>query len=76
MNTRLPVTTGRKVMRALERAGFILHHATGSHHIYRHAIELELRVTVPLHNGDLKPGTLRQIVKQSGLSPEEFRELL
>ncbi len=34
-------------------------------------------VTVPVHSGrDLKPGTLRSIIKQAGLSLEEFRALL
>jgi predicted RNA binding protein YcfA (HicA-like mRNA interferase family) len=42
----------------------------------RHAIDLARRVTVPTHNRDLKPGTLRQIIKQNGLSVEEFTELL
>jgi hypothetical protein len=38
--------------------------------------DLTRRVTVPTHNRDLKPGTLRQIIKLSGLSVEEFNELL
>jgi hypothetical protein len=34
-------------------------------------------VTVPVHSGrDLKPGTLRSIIRQAGLSVEEFKELL
>jgi len=34
-------------------------------------------VTVPVHSSrDLKPGTLRSIIKQAGLSLEEFRALL
>jgi predicted RNA binding protein YcfA (HicA-like mRNA interferase family) len=76
MSGGLPVATSRKVIKALERAGFIEHHATGSHAIMRHRIDHSLRVTVPMHNRDLKPGTLRQIVKQSGLSVEEFGKLL
>jgi predicted RNA binding protein YcfA (HicA-like mRNA interferase family) len=34
-------------------------------------------VTVPLHGSkDLKPGTLRSIIKQAGLSVEQFVDLL
>jgi predicted RNA binding protein YcfA (HicA-like mRNA interferase family) len=76
MSGGLPVLTGRKVIKALEQAHFIVHHTTGSHVILRHVIDLARRVTVPTHNRDLKPGTLRQIIKQSGLSVEEFNKLL
>jgi predicted RNA binding protein YcfA (HicA-like mRNA interferase family) len=76
MSGRLPVLTGRKVIKALEQADFLVHHTTGSHVILRHSIDLARRVTVPTHNRDLKPGALRQIIKQGGLSVEEFNELL
>jgi predicted RNA binding protein YcfA (HicA-like mRNA interferase family) len=34
-------------------------------------------VIVPVHgNRDLKPGTIRSIIRQSGLSVSEFRDLL
>jgi predicted RNA binding protein YcfA (HicA-like mRNA interferase family) len=34
-------------------------------------------VTVPVHLGrDLKPGTLRTIIRQAGVKVDEFRELL
>ena len=76
MNARLPAIPGRKVIKALENAGFIVHHTTGSHVILRHASNLALRVSVPSHNRDLKAGTIRHIIKESGLSVEEFNELL
>jgi predicted RNA binding protein YcfA (HicA-like mRNA interferase family) len=38
----------------------------------RHVVKINRRVTVPAHNRDLKPGTMRFIIKQSGLSIEEF----
>ena len=76
MSPRLPALKPRVVIRALERAGFFLHHATGSHQILKHPDRSAARVTVPLHNRDLKRGTLGSIIKQAGLSPEEFLELL
>ncbi len=76
MTQGLPVSTARKVIKALLTAGFIEHHTTGSHVIMRHSTDLNRRITIPLHSGDLKTGTMRVIVKQSGLSVERFRELL
>lgn len=76
MSPGLPVATSRKVIQALTKAGFIEHHTTGSHVIMRHAVDTHRRVTVPMHNRDLKPGTLRQIIKQCGMSVEEFCEYL
>ena len=32
-------------------------------------------ITIPIHNKDLKKGTLRHIIKQSGLTTEEFLKL-
>jgi predicted RNA binding protein YcfA (HicA-like mRNA interferase family) len=76
MTAHLPAASARKVIKALERAGFIIHHTTGGHTIMRHAHDPNRRVTVPMHNRDLKPGTMRFIIKQSGLSIEEFAALL
>lgn len=76
MSARLPALTPRTVMRALERAGFLVHHTTGSHYALRHPARPQLRVVVPYHNRDLKRSTLRSIIRQSGMTVEEFLELL
>jgi predicted RNA binding protein YcfA (HicA-like mRNA interferase family) len=76
MSARLPVVTSRKVIKALEQAGFFVHHTTGSHSVLRHETDVTKRVTVPMHNGDLKIGTLRHLIKQSRLSVSEFSKLL
>ena len=73
MSRRLPALTGHDVLRALTRGGFYVHHVKGSHHSLRHP---ELRVVVPVHRKDLPPGTIRSIIKQSGLSEKEFLDLL
>jgi predicted RNA binding protein YcfA (HicA-like mRNA interferase family) len=73
--TALPVVTSRQLIRALERAGFFLHHITGSHHFLRHPTRPGL-VVVPYHSRDLKRGTLRSILKQAGLSADELIRLL
>lgn len=61
------------VVRVLQRAGFIEHRQTGSHKILKKG---DFRVTVPMHSRDLKKGTVDSIIKQSGLTVEEFMELL
>lgn len=49
----------------------------GSHYILEHSDQPSRRVTVPYHAGsDLPTGTLRNILKQAGLSIAEFIELL
>jgi predicted RNA binding protein YcfA (HicA-like mRNA interferase family) len=47
----------------------------GSHHIMRHPDGR--RTTVPVHAGrDIRPGTLRNILRDTGLTVDEFRRLL
>lgn len=71
--TRLPTLTPAKVIRALLRAGFVFIRQRGSHRIY---VRGEKGVVIPNHNKDLRKGTLKSIIEQSGLTVEEFVELL
>jgi predicted RNA binding protein YcfA (HicA-like mRNA interferase family) len=73
MGRKPPSLKPKIVIRALERGGFYVHHVAGSHYILK---KDGLRVTVPYHGKDLKPRTLASIIEQSGLSVEEFLELL
>ncbi len=76
MNQRLPALRPKQVIRALERAGFFVHHTTGSHHILKHSKKSTLRVSVSYHNKDLKRRTLESIIEQAGMTSEEFFKLL
>ena len=76
MTPRLPSLKPRRVLRALQRAGFFIHHTTGSHVILKHPDNPTRRVTLPYHNKDLKRRTLDSIVKQSSLTHDEFRKFL
>ena len=77
MAARLPVVDGRRTVRALSRAGFVTDRIAGSHHVMVFPGDPARTVTVPVHGGrDLKPGTLRSIIRQAGFSVEEFNELL
>ena len=59
---------GAKAVRALKRFGFIQLRQTGSHLILR---KENRTVVVPQHK-PLKPGTLKGIVEQAGLTLEQF----
>jgi len=72
--TKLPRISGRECIRALERAGFYRKRQAGSHVVLRRA-EPFAQVVVPDHE-ELDRGTLRAIVRQTGLSVDEFLRLL
>ena len=73
----MPVLTAREVLRALAKAGFVEKRVSGSHYLLVHQNDAARAVTVPYHGArDLKPGTLRSIIRQAGLSIEELRALL
>ncbi|MCY3557247.1 MAG: type II toxin-antitoxin system HicA family toxin [Chloroflexi bacterium] len=62
----------QQVCRILERQGFVLRRQRGSHLRYRGIVNGEEKnVTVPRHR-TVKPGTLGDIVNQSGLPKDLF----
>jgi len=73
----LPQVSGQRVVRALEKAGFVVRRQKGSHVILVHSSDLTRRAVVPLHGSKpVKPGTLRAILKGVAISTEEFKTLL
>ena len=67
---------GHEVIRALYRAGFAFDRQSSSHVILWHP-ERARGVSVPVHGSkDLKPGVLRRILRDAGLTVEEVRALL
>lgn len=76
MSRKLPALKAADVIRALERAGFVVRRIRGSHYHLTHATNSELRTVVPYHTRDLKRGTLRGILRDCELSVEEFLKLL
>ena len=75
--TRLPAVTAGNAVRALERAGFVTVRMTGSHRRMVHSADPARATTVPMHsNAALKRGTLRNIIKQAGLTVDVFVALL
>jgi len=72
---KLPVLSGIKVVKALAKIGYYVDHQTGSHVILRQREDPHRRLTVPRHS-ELAKGTLRAIIREAGLTVEEFLELL
>jgi predicted RNA binding protein YcfA (HicA-like mRNA interferase family) len=60
---------------ALARIGYEMDRQKGSHLILRQAIYPHRRLVVPNHK-EVAKGTLRAIIKQAGLTVEQFRHLL
>jgi predicted RNA binding protein YcfA (HicA-like mRNA interferase family) len=71
---KLPVITPKKLIGALERAGFGILRRKGSHVVLRHS---DRRITVvPCHTRDIPVGTLKGILNDIGMSAEGLKELL
>ena len=71
---KLPRISGRECVRALEKQGFYFKRQAGSHIILRRDDPFS-QVVVPDHE-ELDRGTLRAIIRQTGLSVDEFSNLL
>lgn len=65
----------REVKRKLEAAGFSIISQKGSHVKFVKDTDNELRTVIVPHHREIVMGTLRSILRQAGLSPEEFEEL-
>lgn len=71
----VPILSGTKLIKALKQAGFVLSRINGSPHILIH--KKRLTVSVPFHKGKtLGKGITLSIIKDAGLSVEEFLKLL
>ena len=70
----LPRVSAQQCVAALERAGFVFVSQKGSHRKYRHP-DTGRRCVVPMHR-ELAVGTLASILRQAGMTPTDFVELL
>lgn len=71
----LPLVSGREVVKALLEIGYARDRQRGSHIVLRQAEPPHRRVTVPDHK-EVAKGTLRAIIRQAGLTVDEFKALL
>lgn len=72
---RLPVISGKDAVRAFALIGYKLNHQSGSHIIIRRIDPPHRHLSIPNHK-ELAKGTLRGLIRESGLTVEEFESLL
>lgn len=69
---RLAGFSYRDITKRLKKMGFSFdRHAAGSHELWYNETT-DRYTTIPNHSGDMPEGTLRAILKQAGISPDEF----
>ena len=73
--SHLPRISGREVAKALEKIGYTFDRQKGSHMILRQRLAPHRRIVVPDHK-EIAKGTLRSIIRECGLSVDEFKSLL
>jgi predicted RNA binding protein YcfA (HicA-like mRNA interferase family) len=71
----LPRISGRVVVKALKQLGYEHDRQKGSHIVLRQTVSPHRRVTVPDHK-EIAKGTLRAIIREVGLTVDEFKDLL
>jgi len=69
--SKVPILSARKVEKILKKHGFIVKRQTGSHRTFHNSLTKKVTV-VPIHSGDVAEGTLRSIIKQAGLTIQDF----
>jgi len=73
---KLPLVSGAKAVKALQRLGFCVDRQRGSHVVMKKiTAEGERGCVIPMHR-EVAPGTLRSALKLAGVSPEEFSDAL
>jgi predicted RNA binding protein YcfA (HicA-like mRNA interferase family) len=73
MSPKLPVVSASQLVKAFMKTGYYVRAQQGSHIHLRHPILPPL--TVPNHK-EIARGTLRAIIRQAGLSLDQFVQLL
>jgi len=71
--SKLPSCSGQDAIKAFSKVGYEIDHQTRSHVILRHPTMR--RLTVPNHR-ELAKGTLRALIRQAGMTKEQFTDLL
>ena len=66
--------SGREVVKALHRVGFVVDRQRGSY-IFLHNLEKNISLVVPVHK-ELKKGTLNSILKKAGITIKDLNRLI
>ena len=59
--------TPRKLVKILQKEGFVMVRQNGSHAIFRHFAK-NRKVIMPMHNKDIPTGTAHAIIKDAGIT--------
>lgn len=73
MATNIKLCSGTKVVKKLQKAGWIVVRQKGSH-VMMTKSGYQWTLSIPRHQ-ELGPGLLRKLIRQAGLTVEEFNEL-
>ena len=71
----LPRISGREAVRAFASVGYEVVRQSGSHIRLRHPTAERIPLTVPDHR-ELKSGLLRALIRDAGMTVEEFEQAL
>ncbi len=72
---KLPVISGKFLSKLLVKLGYLEDHQTGSHIILRNKNYPYRRITIPNHK-EIAKGTLRGIIRETGITLEQFIDLM
>ena len=74
MASKIPSVSAKDIIKVLKKCGFRLVRQKGSHQIWKHSDGRW--TTLPVHPGeDIGRGLFTKILKDVGVSPEEFQRL-
>ena len=72
---KLPAISGEQAVRAFARVGYEVDRQRGSHILLRHPEPPHRRLSIPRHR-ELAKGTLRKLIREAGLTVDEFVRLV
>lgn len=70
---KLPIFKPSKLVKIVEKQGFVKDRQSGSHAVFIH--QDGRRTTIPIHNKDIGKGLLRKILRDIKITPEEIQNL-
>jgi predicted RNA binding protein YcfA (HicA-like mRNA interferase family) len=73
--TKLPILSAREIIKGLTSQGFKVVSQKGSHIKMKKKTSEETRIVIIPDYNEIPVGTLQSIIRQAGLTPEEFIEL-
>lgn len=70
----LPILTPQKLVRIIEKQGFVRIRQSGSHAVFIH--KSGRKTSIPIHRKTIGKGLLRKIIRDIKISPREFKEMI